>query len=102
MKRVKPFLYIHEVGKSFQVKEFGKITKIVFSTGLIYGNINGQNIRLTGKNIGQHTIEFDDDNVILDLTIVGTIADSTGYLIVYKEYKEKYQKSNVQDDLEGV
>ena len=102
MKRVKPFLYIHEVGKSFQIKEFGKITKIVFSTDLIYGNINGQNIRLAGKNIGQHTIEFDDDNVILDLTIVGTIVDSTGYLIVYKEYKEKYQKSNTQDDLEGV
>lgn len=102
MKRIRPFLYIHEAGKFFHIQEFGKITKIVFSTDILEGNINGQVIRLVGKNIGQHTIEFDDDNVVLDLTIVGTIADSTGYVIVYKEYEEKYQKSNVQDDLEEV
>jgi len=103
MKRIKPFLYFMPLpGKAFNVSDSGKIKKIVFSSEVIEGNLNGQNIKLIGKYIGQHTIEFDNDNVVIDLTMTSPTTPTTGYLIIYKEYEEKYQKSNLTDDLEGV
>ena len=103
MKRIKPFLhFMPSPGKPFTVSDSGRIKKIVFSTEVLEGNLNGQDIKLIGKYIGQHIIEFDNDNVVIDLTMSSPTTPTTGYIIVYKEYEEKYQKSNLTDDLEGV
>lgn len=103
MRKIKPFLYVMpSVGKPYQVIDSGKIKKIVFSSEVLEGNINGQDIKLIGKQIGQHTIEFDNDNVTINLTMSSPTTVTTGYIIVYKEYEEKYQNSNLTDDLEEI
>lgn len=104
MTRIKPFLYVMpSVGKPYTVKESGRIRKIVFSSEVLEGNINGKDLKIIGKGEGQHIIEFDNDNVVIDLTMSSPSTNATGYLIVYKEYEERNnQKSNFDDDLEGV
>jgi len=101
--KIKTFLYIQPVYKNpYSFSESGRIKKIVFSAENLKGKINGQNVEFNQKMFGQHIIEFDDDNVVLDLTISSPISQITGYVIVYKKYEEKYQKSNLTDDLEGI
>jgi len=103
MIKIKPFLYVMPTtGKPYQVVDAGKIKKIVFSSEVLEGDINGQYVKLIGKQIGQHTIEFDNDNVVINLTMSSPTTPTTGYIIVYKEYEEKYQKSNLTDDLEEI
>jgi len=88
--------------KPYKIQTSGKITEIVFSCQELEGYINGQYVKLIGKNIGQHSIKFNNDNVVLDLTLSSPDLAETGYLIVYKEFVEKEcKKSKVSDDLEG-
>jgi len=103
-KRIKSIHYCQKDYKpAFSFKESGKIVKIAFSAALLTGTINNAEVSFKHKSNAQHIIEFDDDNIVLDLTIYSTTEDQTpGYVIVYKEHIDKYQKSDMQDDLEGV
>jgi len=103
-KRIKTTIYNQKEYKpAFSFEESGKIVKIVFCASLLTGTINGQEVQFKHKSNAQHIIEFDDDNIILNLKIDSTNQDKTaGYVIVYKEETEVYQKSDMKDDIEGV